>query len=80
MEIHICYPRNRKIWVQASMDKKLDPVFKITRAKRAGGVAQVVMCLPPHWEALSSNPTISQNKNKKQAFRETVVSPSRGIL
>jgi hypothetical protein len=33
-----------------------DTISKITGAKRAGGVAQVVECLPSKWEALSSNP------------------------
>jgi hypothetical protein len=33
---------NRRIAVQAELDKKQDPISKITRAKRAGGVAQVV--------------------------------------
>jgi hypothetical protein len=29
------------LWFQASLDKKQDPSSKITRAKRAGGMAQV---------------------------------------
>jgi hypothetical protein len=34
-----------------------DLIPKITKAKRAGGVAQVVAHLPTNLEALSSNPT-----------------------
>jgi hypothetical protein len=33
---------NRKIVVQAVLDKKIDPISKITRAKRTGGMDQVV--------------------------------------
>jgi hypothetical protein len=36
----------------ASPGQKLDPVSKITRAKRAGKVAQVVECPPNKYEAL----------------------------
>jgi hypothetical protein len=36
--------------------KKQDPVFKTTRAKTAGGMAQVVEHLPSMCKALSSNP------------------------
>jgi hypothetical protein len=47
-----CHPRvgqealNRTITVQASLDKKQYSISKITRAKRAGGMAQVVDYLP----------------------------------
>jgi hypothetical protein len=45
----------RRMVVLASLSKKQDPVFKITRPKRAGGVAQVVERLPCKSDALSSN-------------------------
>jgi hypothetical protein len=51
--------------VQAGLGKKQDLISKITRAKRAAGVAQVVeCCLPSKCEALSSNPNIAPQKNK----------------
>jgi hypothetical protein len=36
------------------------------KAKRAGGVAEVVECLPSKPEALSSNPSNSKKKKKKK--------------
>jgi hypothetical protein len=40
---HTCHPSDDgKIAVQASLGKKPDPISKITRAKRAGGVVQMV--------------------------------------
>jgi hypothetical protein len=47
---------NRRIKVQAGLGKKRDPSSKITRAKRAGSMAQVVALLPTRCEALDSNP------------------------
>jgi ribosomal protein L31 len=37
--------------------KKRDPIFKITRAKRTGGVTQAVELQPSKHKALSSNPS-----------------------
>jgi hypothetical protein len=48
--------------IQASLGKKWDPFSKITRAKMAGGVAQVIEHLPSKCEVLSSN---FSNANKK---------------
>jgi hypothetical protein len=47
MVSHACYPnntgsRNRRIMIQVGLGKVRDPISKITRAKWAGGVAQVV--------------------------------------
>jgi hypothetical protein len=42
--------------VQVSLGKKRDPISKIPRAKRAGGVAQVVQHLCSKCEALSLSP------------------------
>jgi hypothetical protein len=41
--------------VNADLDKKQDPKFKIAGAKRAGGMAQVVKHLPSKNKVLSSN-------------------------
>jgi hypothetical protein len=40
--------------IQSSLGKKQDPVSKITRAKRAGGVAQAVEHLPGKLKAKKS--------------------------
>jgi hypothetical protein len=42
--------------VQVGLDKKQDLISKITRAKWAGSMVQVVDCLRSNCEALSSNP------------------------
>jgi hypothetical protein len=34
--------QNLRITVQADLDRKQDPISKVTRTKRAGGMAQVV--------------------------------------
>jgi hypothetical protein len=52
--------------VQTSLGKKRDPISKITRAKRAGGVAQVVEPLPSKCKALSSNPKTKKKKKKER--------------
>jgi hypothetical protein len=44
------------IAVQASLVMKQDPISKITKAERAGGVTQVVEHLLSKCDALSSNP------------------------
>jgi hypothetical protein len=43
--------------VQANLGKKQGTFSKITRVKRAGGVAQVVEYLPHKHKALSSKPS-----------------------
>jgi hypothetical protein len=49
---------NRRIVVQSGLGKKQGPISKITRAKRAGRVPQVIDCLPSkqnnryHWEVI----------------------------
>jgi hypothetical protein len=42
--------------VQASLGKKQDPIFKMTGAKSARGMVQVVEHLPSKCKALSSKP------------------------
>jgi hypothetical protein len=46
------------------MGKKPDHVSEITREKRAGGVAQVVECLPSKCEALTLTPSTTKKKKK----------------
>jgi hypothetical protein len=53
---------NRRIVVQAHLSKKQDLISKITRAKRSGGMAQVVEHLPSKCETLSSNPSTGKKK------------------
>jgi hypothetical protein len=51
------------------MDLGQDPITKVTRVKRAGGVAQAVEHFPSKHKALSTNPsntkTNKQTKNQK---------------
>jgi hypothetical protein len=48
--------------VQASLGKKQDPISKITRAKRAGGMAQGVEHTSQKHEALSFKPSTAKKK------------------
>jgi hypothetical protein len=52
-----------RIIEQTSLGKRetLSPTSKITRAKRAGGMAQVVKCLPNKCKALSISLSTRQN-------------------
>jgi hypothetical protein len=43
-----------------------DPNSKITKAKRAGGMAQVVEHLHSKCKALSSNPSITKTQKEKR--------------
>jgi hypothetical protein len=43
--------------VQDALNQKGDPISKITRVKRAGGLAQVIEYLPIKCEALNSTPS-----------------------
>jgi hypothetical protein len=51
--------------VQASLGKNQDPVSKIIRSKKAGGLAQVVEHLPSKCAALISNPSTAKQKREK---------------
>jgi hypothetical protein len=56
--------------------KTRDPISKIIKPKRAGGVTQVAECLPSKCEAPSSNPrTINNyiNKSKKKALLKNII-------
>jgi hypothetical protein len=48
--------------VQASLNRKQDPISKVTTAKRVGGMTQVIENLPSKNEALSSNLTTTGKK------------------
>jgi hypothetical protein len=48
--------------VQTDLGKKQNPISKITRAKRAGGVAQVVAHLPKKYKAKFKPSTAPQKK------------------
>jgi hypothetical protein len=52
--------------VQANLGKKQDPISKITRAKRVGGIAQVIEYLLSKQEALTSNSSTEKKKQKKE--------------
>jgi hypothetical protein len=54
--------------VQTGLGKKQNLIFKITRGKRAGGMAQVVECLPSKHKALSSNPSTTNTKKMSVEF------------
>jgi hypothetical protein len=50
----------------------LNPISKITKARRAGGVAQAVEHLPNKHKALSANPSI--NKKRKSPNELNIIS------
>jgi hypothetical protein len=58
-------PLRRRIKVQSQPGKKQDPIWKVTKAKKAGGVAQVLELLPSKCEALSSNPSTAPSPKKE---------------
>jgi hypothetical protein len=49
--------------VQAGLGKKWDPISKITKAKRAGGMAQTVECLP--WVQIPVPPLQKRKREKR---------------
>jgi hypothetical protein len=56
---------NRRIIIKTSPGKKkCKPISKITRAKRAGGMTQVV----EHMPSLDSNPSTSSFTKEKNSF------------
>jgi hypothetical protein len=52
--------------VHAGLGKKQDPSSKITRAKRAGGMTQAIEHLARKCEALSSNPSITEERKEER--------------
>jgi hypothetical protein len=53
------------------MNKIGESISKITRATRAGGVAQATESLPSKYEALSSNPCMAKKKKEIVSRRQT---------
>jgi hypothetical protein len=51
---------NRRVFVQASLGIKWDPISKITKRKNVG--IQVVECLPIRCQALSSKPSATKRE------------------
>jgi hypothetical protein len=56
-----------RIVVPAGLGKKWDPISKITRAKKVGGMAQAAESLPSKHKALSPNSSTTKN-NKTKLF------------
>jgi hypothetical protein len=52
--------------VQDGLSKKQDPITKITRAERAGGMTEVEDGLLLKCKALSSNPSTTTTKKKRK--------------
>jgi hypothetical protein len=48
-----------RLWFRLALAKKQDPVSKITRAKRSGGVAQVVQHLSSNTQSTLKNNRIT---------------------
>jgi hypothetical protein len=59
-----------RIVVQASLGKNLRPYLKRAKAKRGGGMPQVVEHLPSKLETLSSNPILPLPSPKKSKGRD----------
>jgi hypothetical protein len=53
------------VTVLASPGKKQDPISEITKAKKAGGVAQVLELLPSKCTPLPAQKTHKQTKKKE---------------
>jgi hypothetical protein len=63
--VHACYPSTNRIGIQVGPGKRQDPISKITRAKRAGVVAQEVEYLFSKCKVLSLNPRTAPTPHKK---------------
>jgi hypothetical protein len=59
---------NRRIGIQARIDKKQDTISKISKAKRARGHGSISRLLPSQSEALSSNSSTAKKKNPNPSF------------
>jgi hypothetical protein len=66
--VNVCNPSYRGCVIRRTTvqvlpwQKPLSPYLKITKAKRTGGVAQVVECLSSKHKALTSKPLYNNNK------------------
>jgi hypothetical protein len=65
---------NRQIMVQASQGKKQDPISKITRAKRVGGMVQVGECLPSTMETLSQTSVVQKEEEEEEEKKKAELS------
>jgi hypothetical protein len=54
------------VTVLASPGKKQDPISEITKAKKAGGVAQVLELLPSKCKSPSQTPLPKKTERKKE--------------
>jgi hypothetical protein len=63
--IHKLWKKAQKRWmvVQVGWSRKQDPISKINRAKRAGGMVQVVEHLPRKLKVLSSKSRTTKKKS-----------------
>jgi hypothetical protein len=52
-------------------NKKPNPIKKITKAKKARSIVQVVECLPGKHKAPSSNPSSTPPQKKKKPNKQT---------
>jgi hypothetical protein len=56
--IHVCkFQLSAGSWSEASPSKNTRTCTKITKAKKAGGVARVIECVLSKYEVMSSNPS-----------------------
>jgi hypothetical protein len=62
---------NREIIVQEGLGKKWDLISKVSTAKRAGGIAQVVEHLPDKWSP-QFKPQYHKEKNYRSYWMVTV--------
>jgi hypothetical protein len=62
------------------LGKKQDPISKITRAKRAGGVVQAVEYLPNKHKALTSNPNTVKKKKKNCELNVVLASTAKTFV
>jgi hypothetical protein len=65
---------------QASLATKSDPDFRITRAKRAEGAAQVVEHLVSRPETMSSKPSTNQKKGQNHFRRQSILIISKWVF
>jgi hypothetical protein len=69
----ICHPShfgsvNRGVAVQDGLGIKQDPILKIAKANRAGGMAQVVKSLHSKCKVLTLNSNATKRKKERKGF------------
>jgi hypothetical protein len=80
MVVHFCNLNyvgsiNRRTVLPGQSGQKVRPYLKITKAKSAGGVAQVVDLPPSKCKAMSSNPS-TEKKKRDGAKGQNMVMPT----